>query len=121
MIEIMSAISRRYPWLKHLSFVLGIPAIAVFTLSLVYSPEFDAYVIPSTITVLWSLLLYILAVTFPDLPPKPDSEQKFFARFKQRFRRAIFYLMGFVFLFLSIASIYLSFKLFGVWRADSYT
>ncbi|MEM8498059.1 MAG: hypothetical protein AAF542_08545 [Pseudomonadota bacterium] len=121
MIEILSAISRKYTWLRGLGIVLGVVSGGTLVLSLLSDGAADRYLIPSVVAFIWSLLLIVLSITFPNLPPRPTKEQKILARIKRRFRRLIFYSIGVVFIVLTVATVSLSFKMFGVWRTEYYS
>lgn len=118
MIELLSAISRKHRWIKPLSIALGAASSCLFAYALLNSPELDAYIIPTTVGMLWSLLLFVLATAFPNLPRRPVEGDKFLRRLKLRMSRGFFYSLGFVFILLSIAAVLLSLKLLGIWRGD---
>ncbi len=120
MIELLSAISRKYTWLRSLGIVLGVASGGVLVFSLLKAGAADRYLIPGVIAFIWSLLLVVLSITFPNLPPRPRSEQKLLVRIKLRLRRLVFYTIGIVFIVLTVATVSLSFKMFGVWRAEFY-
>jgi hypothetical protein len=52
------------------------------------------------------------------VPPIPGSDVKFFAKIKMRILRGIYYLLGTIFIVLTLAIIVISFKLSGIWRAE---
>ena len=120
MLEILSAISKKLYWSKSIAMLAGFVFASLFIASILDIGSFgtDAILIPSMLGGLWSAIYYILLTLFPSVPLPPGKHEKFFNRIKYRFQRGTYYLLGLIFIFLTIAFIYLSFKLFGIWRVE---
>lgn len=120
MIEALAELSKRIYWAKPVAYLMGFGFFSLFAYA-VFSTnanETDIYLIPSVLGVIWSLLFISIVSIFPYVPSKPSSDEKFFKKLKVRFKRAIYHLLGLLFLILTIAVILLSLKMFGIWRAD---
>ena len=120
MLETLSAISTRLYWSKPFVVILGLICAGLFILSILDLGYVDSEIllIPSLLCGLWSSLYFILLTTFPSLPPSPGSDVKFFEKVKMQFFRGIYYLLGIIFIALTVAVILISFKLLNVWRAE---
>ncbi len=121
MIDKFARISNSLYWLKPIAYVAGFGFILLFGYSVIFrnAGEADVYLIPSILGTLWSLLLISVIYTFPNVPEIPSSDDKFFTRVRIRLKRGMYYILGLLFLVLSIAIILLSLKMFGIWR-ESY-
>ena len=120
MIETLANFSSKLNWMKPLIILLGLGffALSCATVLGVQGIDSDVYLVPSVLAVIWSMLVLFMISTFPHVPPKPDKDIRLLMRFRIRLKRGIYYLLGLVFLVITLALLMLSFKLFGIWRAD---
>ena len=120
MIDIFAELSKRIYWVKPIAYVVVIGFTGLFGYAIVFrdAGDTDVFLIPSILGVLWSLLLISITSIFPNVPTIPSSDDKFFNRIKIRLKRGIYYILGLLFVILSIAIIFLSLKMFGIWRGD---
>ncbi len=117
MLSTLGSLSRLLRWTKPVVLLLGIASFSLFiaTLFQLAGIETDIYLMPSVLGVLWSLLFFFLLSTFPHVPPKPDKELSWFKRLKVRLQRGIYYLLGTLFIILTLAAIRITFSMLGIW------
>jgi hypothetical protein len=120
MLKKLSALSVKLYGLKPFIALLGFACIGLFISSILNLGDFnsDKLMIPSLLGGLWSALYFILLSSFLTIPPKPGSDVKFFAKIKIRLLRGIYYLLGAIFIVLTLVVLVVSFKLLAVWRAE---
>ena len=120
MLKGLSSISKRLVWAKPITVVVSLLFVAMLLSSMFGVGYFkdDVYLMPSLVGALWAGLLFNLVNFSPHFPSKPNKDITFFSRLKIRFIRFMFSLLAIVFLVLSAVVVMLSFKLFGIWRAD---
>ena len=120
MLKGLSSISKRLVWAKPILVVVSLLFVGML-LSSVFGVGYfkdDVYLMPGLVGALWAGLLFNLVNIFPHFPSKPNKDITFFSRLKIWFIRFMFSLLAIVFLVLSVVVVMLSFKLFGIWRAD---
>ena len=76
----------------------------------------DVYLIPILIGLLWSLLLYSFVGLFQEIPATASPKESFVQRFKARFRRGLYWLLGLFTVVVSISVVVVTIRLFGVWE-----
>ena len=120
MIEALQSLSIKLRWAKPIVFIVGVTFLFLFfaTIFGLLGITTDIYLIPSILGVTWAALFFFLISTFPYVPAKPDKGEKLLAKLQVLFRRGIYYIFGVIFVGLTIAVVTLSFKLFGIWRAN---
>lgn len=120
MIDHLSAFSKKVVRLKPLFFITTAAAFIVFgyVVFIEEGSAKDVYLIPSVVALLWSLVCALLLSVFPYVPPKPDTQQRFFKGLKIRVARAVFHLGSWMFCVLSAALVWFTIRLLNVWRAD---
>lgn len=120
MIDIFAEISKRIYWVKPIAYIVVIGFAGLFGYAIVFrdAGDTDVFLIPSFLGVLWSLLLISITSIFPNVPTIPNSDDKLFTRIKIRLKRGLYYILGLLFVILSIAIIFFSLKMFGIWRGD---
>ncbi len=120
MLETLARLAIKLHWSKPLVIVIGACFFGWFCLNIfgVLGTDSDAYLIPSVLGLLWSVLLFFLLTTFLDIPPKPQAEASFLIRLKTRIKRSFYYLLGLIFLLLTIAVSLYSFRMLGIWMSD---
>ena len=120
MIETLSKISKKLYWTQPIIMLIGVGSLSFFIYTVFSSgtTENDAYLIPSVLGFIWSLLYLLLVSAFPYVPEKPDQSIKFFKRIKIKFKRGIYYLIGIVFVVTTLSAIVLSFRLINIWLTD---
>ncbi|MEX0941349.1 MAG: hypothetical protein WD002_02270 [Pseudomonadales bacterium] len=118
MIDTLQRVSRRLGFAKPLFVVIGVAALALLTAEIfteISPDQHDALLIPSAIVFLWALIGYVGLNTFPAVPQETEEKPGFIARVKLRFARFFYYGLAIVFVVLTLASIYMTYKLFGIW------
>ena len=121
-LETFSVISTRLYWSKPIVVVLGLVFVSVFVASILGLGGFDtaALLIPSLLGFFWSAIYFILLTMFPSVPPRPGKEVKLLRRIKIRFQRRMYYLLALILIILTMAILFLSLKLLGIWLAESW-
>jgi len=120
MIATLSALARRLIWLRPIVLLLGIGFFSLFVYALVNgnSTFQDFYLIPSLLGVIWVLLFNTLISIFPNIPPKPRAEEKFFSRIKLKFKRGFYGVMAVIFILLTALVIFFTVRMLGLWKLD---
>jgi hypothetical protein len=120
MIEKLQVLSKRIYWLKPLVLLAGAGFLGLFIYTLFGGNDIskDVYLMPSILGVIWALLFSSFTTIFPHAPSKPDKNEKFFRKIIIWLKRGFYYALALLFIALTIAVIFLSFKMFGVWRSD---
>jgi hypothetical protein len=120
MLETLSSMTSKVPWLKPIVVMIGLTCFAIFCSSLFnigyYNDE--VYLIPSLAGFIWSLLLFIMLNTFVNIPIKSDHKVGFLSKIKYWFVRLGYSILTVLFLLLTVAGLILSFRLFNVWFAS---
>lgn len=120
MIETLGAFSTKFRWMKPVILLVGVGFFVLFCITIlgVYGISGDIYLIPSVLGVVWAALFFFMVSTFPHVPPKHTKKSGFFVRVELRLKRGVYHILGAVFVVLTVAVVMLSFKMFGIWRAD---
>lgn len=71
----------------------------------------NSYLVLSFLCCLWLLLCHLVIVTFHDIPQIAVDEKSTLVRYKIKFKRAGYYLLGLLFLALTLAIIFFSLRL----------
>ncbi len=118
MIGTLGSVSRTLQWAKPLTLLLGFVSFCVFFCTIFELAGFttDIYLMPSVLGTLWSANLHFLISTFHRVPAKPTKELKWFRRLKIRLQRAVYYLLGLLFITLTLSALRTSFSMLGIWR-----
>jgi len=122
MIDHLSVFSKKIIWLKPLIFLTTVAAFIVFGYVVFFASgaDKDVYIIPCIVSVLWSLVCWLLLSLFPYVPPKADKQQRFLIRIKTGLVRGAYHIGSLIFVFLSALVLLLTFRLLNVWRVDFY-
>ena len=98
-------------------FVLGGFSLAVLALSVLDNPWLsgDSLLMPSILGFCWALMLYSTGEIFQTLPAKAGAEDRLARRVSLRVRRLLFWLLGMLTVFSTLALMVLSFQLLRVW------
>lgn len=118
MIDRLRVVTVRLQFLKPAFVVLAILAIASLVAEVFFTiveGEEDALLIPSSIVFLWSLIGFTGLNAFPHVPPDTDESIGVVARLKLRVVRFLYYGLGLVFVALTLAGLYMSYRLFAIW------
>jgi hypothetical protein len=120
MLKTLSVISLKLYKLKPFVVLFGSLCLGVCVLSLLNFDYFKSEIlgIPSLLGGLWSALFLIFLSAFSTVPPVPESDVKFFSKIKMRLLRGTYYLLGIIFIMLTLIVIVISFKFSGIWRAE---
>ena len=120
MLETLSSMTSKVPWLKPIVVMIGLTCFAIFCSSLFNLGHFieEVYLIPSLAGFIWSLLLFIMLNTFVNIPIKSDHKVGFLSKIKYWFVRLGYSILTVLFLLLTVAGLILSFRLFNVWFAS---
>ncbi|SHG90926.1 hypothetical protein [Ferrimonas marina] len=117
MIDRLKTLSRKALWLRPVSLVVAVSAVAWFsyTVLLGQGSEGDTGLIPSVVLLIWALAGYAMVVTFPFVPDTPSASDGRWARFKVRTVRAVYHLMAWLLLVLTLVGAWLSLRLVNIW------
>ena len=120
MIDRLSSFSKKVVWLKSLLFISTAAAFIVsgYVVLIEDGVDKDVYIIPSIVGLLWALVCLLLLSVFPNVPPKPDKQQRFLKRLKIRLTRGSYYIGSLIFCVLSASVVWLTLRLIHIWRAD---
>ena len=120
MIDHLSVFSKKIVWLKPFFFLTTAAAFIVFgyVVLIEEGSAKDVYLIPSIVVVLWSLVCSLFLSIFPNVPPKPDNQQRLLGRLKIQLTRGGYHLGLWILCILSVSVVWLTIKLLNVWRAD---
>lgn len=119
MIDRLRALSHRAVWLKPLCLITAAAAVGVFAYVVLNDDGVnrDVFIIPSIVLGLWSLVCALMLSIFPYVPPKPEKQERFLRRLKTRLVRGAFHLGSWILCGLSVAVVWLTIRLLGVWLA----
>ena len=118
MIDSLRAITRRTQWLKLPAIILVIASTALFGYIILGSTGIasdDLYLIPSTVSLLWSIMACVFLFGFPHAPEKPNQSHGFFRRIIIRLQRFFYFGLAIVCLGLTGAVAFYSYKLLNIW------
>ena len=98
-------------------FVLAGFSLIVLVLSVLDNPwlSSDALLMPAILGFCWALMLYSTGEIFQTLPGKASAETTFRGRLSVRFRRLIYWVLGILTVFSTLALLVLSYQLLRVW------
>lgn len=96
--------------------ILGLGFFVLFIISVSGVSNFtdDQTLTFSLLGILWSCLVLTLIGLFKNLPPKIETTNSLWQRIKIKCIRAIFMINGILFIFLSIVTALMTFKLAGI-------
>ena len=122
MIDHLSVFAKKVIWLKPLIFLTTVAALIVFAYVVFFASgaDKDVYVIPCIVSVLWSLVCWLLLSLFPYVPPMAEKQERFSIRLKTALVRGAYHICSLLFVLLSVVVLLLTFKLLNVWRVDFY-
>lgn len=118
MIDRLQRLSRRLRFAKPVFAVLGLAAFLTLIAEIfvgIRPDQPDAFLIPSALLFLWALLGYVGLNTFPAVPANTDEKLGPVARMKLTAARVLYYGLAIIFLALTVATLYMTFKLIGIW------
>ncbi len=120
MIDALRTFSKKIIWLRPLFFITAALAIVVFGYVVFFETgaEKEILIIPCVVGVLWSLVCLFLISTFPYVPAKATTAERFYQRLKTKLTRTFYYLVSCLFIALSAIALFLTVRLFNVWRGD---
>ena len=80
--------------------------------------EDDRYLIPGVLGILWSLSTYAFISTFQSVPEKAKRSDGFLHRLKRNIHRSWYWIIAFIFTGTTVATVFLTFRLFSIWLND---
>lgn len=119
MIDRLRALSHRAHWLRPVCLVTAAAAAGVFAYVVLNDDGVnrDVFIIPSMVLGLWSLVCALVLSIFPYVPPQPEKRERVLRRLKIRLVRGAFHLGSWILCGLSVAVVWLTIRLLGVWLA----
>ncbi len=122
MIDYFSAFSKKFIWLKSLFLITTLTSFIVFGMVIFFATGTgkDIYVIPSIVSVLWSLICWLILAFFPNVPPVVNKQQHILSRLKNTIIRGNYYFILLIFAVLSMLVLLLTLKLLNVWLVDFF-
>ena len=120
MLGALNVIATNARWLKPVIKLASLASLSAFlyVVFLAEGANRDVYLIPSVVALIWTLLLYILLATFPNVPAAPDKSRNLFFRIRLRVVRLFYHILAVLFLLFTIAVVILSLRILNVWRID---
>ena len=119
-IELLHRLARR---LRKAQLPALIGAVAcllygVYVLLMPASHENDYLLMPAIVGMLWCLSLYALITNFAHVPVWSRQEAGLWLRFKHRLVRGYYWLLGVLFIALSVGVLVVSWRLVAVWLRE---
>lgn len=112
MLEKLHNLAIRLIWVQPLAVVVGLLALlAVAFLAVGQGDLTDRYLIPAVLLFCWCLLVFSLVGMFRVAPPAVEEHTGFFRRLRIRIQRFLRFLLALAFLALTIALVFLSYRL----------
>ena len=120
MIDMLKKIADAVQFLRLPSVVLGLICFIVISTILVGSEphEEEFLAIPSAVGLLWAIFTYSFLVYFRAVPEKAHRSWKFVKRLKRRMVRTGYWIMGVVFVAITIGAIFVSYRMIAIWFRD---
>jgi hypothetical protein len=116
MIDHLSVFSKKIIWLKPLALLTTVVAFILFGYVVLFASgiDKDVYIIPCIVSVLWSLVFWLLLSLFQYVPPIADKQQRFLIRLKIGLVRGVYHIGSLLFFILSALVLLLSLRLLNV-------
>lgn len=118
MIDTLQRISTRLSFLKPVLILLGITALgcgAVEIFMVVIPDADDVLLTPAIVITLWSIIGFTALNSFPHIPDDTQEKLGFLKRLALKFQRAMYYGLATIFAILTVAALYVSYKLLSIW------
>ena len=98
--------------------LIAIVSLAALAFMLVsgFNTSREGYLLPCLALSLWSLLAYIIASTFVQLPEPVNDKQGFFTRLKLKLQRGLYWLLAILFIGLTATTVLFTLRLLNIWR-----
>lgn len=122
MIDTLQKLAVRIRPLRYVAVVLGLACLAALAFIVFAMPAASAgnrYLLPAIVGFVWCLSAYGFIDGFQSVPERARRADGFFARVRRTVFRAWFWLLAVVFAASTLAALFLTFKLGGVWL-DTY-
>lgn len=116
MIERLQRIATILRPLRPILLLLATASAALMALSVIENPliHSDQWLIPAMAAMLWSLTLFSMSFFFLDIP-EVDPSMPWRVRLSRKMRRAALWVLGFLFVGLSLALLLLTYQLLRVY------
>lgn len=112
----LSVVCSRY---QSASLGLGAVFLALFLYSIFnHSPGQIDFLVPSVVGFAWSLAFYIFAGLFLRIPEPASARLGFFRRIGRRMHRFALYVLGVLFISLTLVLVYLTMKMLAIWIGE---
>ena len=120
MIDRLRSISNAIRGLSMPSLVLAIVclAYAVFVIFASSSHEGDKHLFPAILGFLWALSTYSFIETFRHVPERTGDERGFLKRTRRRLSRFWYWIIGLVFVGLSVAVVAITLRILTIWLRE---
>lgn len=77
----------------------------------------NLYAMPSLLAMAWCFLASALVGLFHNKPEQITEAQSWWQKVKTKFKKALFSIMTIAFIFISLALLYATFRMLGIWSA----
>ena len=120
MIEVLQSLAKKIRWAKPFILIIGLVFFGLFLTTVlgVEGMSDDVYLIPGVLGVIWAALFFTLISIFPYVPARPARDTALLAKLKIRIKRGLYYILGVLLIVLTMAVIFISFRMLVIWRAD---
>ena len=117
MIERLHRIATILSRVRPILILLAVTSAAVMLLSVIENPLISTYqwLIPAMSAMLWALTLFSLSYLFLNVPGQPDPSLNWRERLSRKIRRSALWVLGLVFVALSLALLVLTYQLLRVY------
>jgi len=120
MIDSFQRFANRLWPLRIVAVGAGVLSLVLVAVIILFSTtqEDDKYLIPGVLGILWSLSAYAFISTFQSVPEKAKRPDGFLHRLKRNIHRSWYWIIAFIFTGTTVATLFLTFRLFSIWHND---
>ena len=120
MIDSFQRFANRLWPLRIVAVGAGVLSLVLVVVIILFSTtqEDDRYLIPGVLGILWSLSTYAFISTFQSVPEKAKGSDGFLHRLKRNIHRSWYWIIAFIFTGTTVATVFLTFRLFSIWLND---
>jgi len=101
LLDFFERLTARLGFLRPVSLGLALLGLVLLFISL-FVADFQPWLMPGLLLLLWSLLSYSFLTLFRNLPAPPSAQEGLFSRLKGKLTRGAYWLLALVFLLLTL-------------------
>ena len=117
LIDRLHRVALRLSLLRAAVVFMGLVCVAILLAAILLARpgEWDSWIMPSFVGLLWSISAYFFMITFHSIPAPADASLPFLARAKQRLVRSGYWLIGLAFLGATLAVLLATYRILALW------